>query len=153
MRLPRSPAGVVIPESLRTMMLVWKNRRMVNTGIATQRVSPRAVAMMSDDIDISEMSNSANRNCRQNISDGWIMVGRSSMPCGDDAPFQQRPGALVVGQRNAELEMRCGHGFAVMDSGGCWLLIRLILRGVRSTRLEGSGGPMLRDARCACSSA
>ena len=83
--LAAQPAGVVIPESLRTMMLVWKNRRMVNTGIATQRVSPRAVAMMSDDIDISEMSNSAKRNCRQNISDGWIIVGTSSMPCGTRA--------------------------------------------------------------------
>ena len=52
------------------MMLVWKNRRIVNTGIATQRVSPRAVEMISDDIDISEMSNSAKRSCRQNISEG-----------------------------------------------------------------------------------
>ena len=33
-RLPRRSAGVAIPESVRTMMLVWKNLRMVKTGIA-----------------------------------------------------------------------------------------------------------------------
>ena len=86
------------------MMLVWKNLRMVKTGIATQRVSPRAVEMISDDIDISDTSNSAKRNCRQNISDGCIIVGTSLIPCGDDAAFEQRPGALVVGQRDAEFE-------------------------------------------------
>src|SRR4030081_3909078 len=55
---------------------------MVKTGIATQRVSPRDTAMMSDDIDISETSNSAKRSCRQNISDGCTMVGRGLIPCG-----------------------------------------------------------------------
>src|SRR5215470_2221685 len=64
MRLPRRSAGAAIPESVRTMMLVWKNLRMVKTGIATQRVSPRDTEMMSDDIDISDTSNSAKRNCR-----------------------------------------------------------------------------------------
>ena len=75
-----------MPESLRTMMLVWKNLRMVKTGIATQRVSPRDVEMMSDDIDISETSNSAKRSCRQNISDGCTMVGTSLIPCGRTRP-------------------------------------------------------------------
>src|SRR5262245_49034906 len=86
MRLPRRSAGAAIPESVRTMMLVWKNLRMVKTGIATQRVSPRDTEMMSDDIDISETSNSAKRNCRQNISDGCTMVGRSLIPCGTTRP-------------------------------------------------------------------
>ena len=35
-----------MPVSVRTMMLVWKNRRIVKTGIATQRVSPRETEMM-----------------------------------------------------------------------------------------------------------
>jgi hypothetical protein len=59
---------------------------MVKTGIATQRVSPRDTAMISDDIDISETSNSAKRNCRQNISDGCTMVGTSLIPCGATRP-------------------------------------------------------------------
>src|ERR1700680_4874071 len=59
---------------------------MVKTGIATQRVSPRDTAMMSDDIDISETSNSAKRSCRQNISDGCTMVGTSLIPCGTTRP-------------------------------------------------------------------
>ena len=86
MRLPRSSAGAAMPASERTMMLVWKNLRMVKTGIATQRVSPRDTEMMSDDIDISETSNSAKRNCRQNISDGCTMVGTSLIPCGTTRP-------------------------------------------------------------------
>src|SRR5262245_29205020 len=68
------------------MMLVWKNLRMVKTGIATQRVSPRDVAMISDDIDISDTSKSAKRSCRQNISDGCTMVGTSLIPCGTTRP-------------------------------------------------------------------
>ena len=86
MRLPRRSAGAAMPASVRTMMLVWKNLRMVKTGIATQRVSPRDTEMMSDDIDISETSNSANRNCRQNISEGCTMVGMSLIPCGTTRP-------------------------------------------------------------------
>jgi hypothetical protein len=86
MRLPRRSAGAAMPESLCTMMLVWKNLRMVKTGIPAQRVSPREAAMMSDDIDISETSNSANRNCRQNISDGCTIVGTSLIPCGVTRP-------------------------------------------------------------------
>ena len=86
MRLPRRSAGAAMPESVRTMMLVWKNLRMVKTGIATQRVSPRDTAMISDDIDISETSNSAKRSCRQNISDGCTMVGTSLIPCGATRP-------------------------------------------------------------------
>src|SRR5262245_300330 len=86
MRLPRSSAGAAIPESVRTMMLVWKNLRMVKTGIATKRVSPREAAMISDDIDISDTSNSAKRSCRQNISEGCTMVGTSVIPCGATRP-------------------------------------------------------------------
>src|SRR4029453_9761060 len=59
---------------------------MVKTGIATHRVSPRDTAMMSDDIDISDTSNSAKRSCRQNISDGCTMVGTSLIPCGTTRP-------------------------------------------------------------------
>src|SRR3977135_978120 len=59
---------------------------MVKTGIAIQRLSPRDFEMMSDDIDISETSNSAKRSCRQNISDGCTMVGMSLIPCGATRP-------------------------------------------------------------------
>src|SRR5262245_56689578 len=86
MRLPRRSAGAAIPESVRTMMLVWKNLRMVKTGIATTRVAPREAAMISDDIDISDTSNSAKRSCRQNISEGCTMVGTSVIPCGATRP-------------------------------------------------------------------
>src|SRR5690242_19853628 len=86
MRLPRRSAGAATSESVRTMMLVWKNLRMVNTGIATQRVSPREAAMMSEDIDISDTSNSANRSCRQNISDGCTTVMTGLIPCGTTRP-------------------------------------------------------------------
>src|ERR1700737_368636 len=59
---------------------------MVKTGIPTQRVSPRDMEMISDDIDISETSNSEKRNWRQNISEGWTMVGTSLIPCGATRP-------------------------------------------------------------------
>ncbi len=55
---------------------MWKNSRVVNTGSATHGVGPRDVEMTSDDIDISETSNSANLSCRQNISEGCTTVGR-----------------------------------------------------------------------------
>ena len=51
-----------MPASARTRIRVWKNSRVVNTGSATHGVGPRAVAISSDDIDISETSNSANRS-------------------------------------------------------------------------------------------
>ena len=63
-------------------MRSWKNSRVVNTGIATHSVSAFEVAMVSDDIDISETSNSANFNCRQNISEGCRGVARSLMASG-----------------------------------------------------------------------
>src|SRR4051812_50122318 len=42
--------------------------------------------MVSDDIDISETSNSANFNCRQNISDGCNAVGCSLIAAGAIRP-------------------------------------------------------------------
>src|SRR5215475_10557814 len=69
-----------MPASVRTRMRVWKNSRVVNTGSATHGVGDRAVEINSDDIDISDTSNSAKRNCRQNISDGWRTVAVRSMP-------------------------------------------------------------------------
>src|SRR5688572_246314 len=52
----------------------------------TQSSCPCAVAISSDDIDISETSKSLNLSCRQNISDGWMMVGTRSMPSGFTVP-------------------------------------------------------------------
>src|SRR5712691_10516512 len=75
-----------MPASARTRMRVWKNSRVVNTGNATHGVGPREVEINSDDIDISDTSNSANRNCRQNISDGWMTVAVRSMPSAATAP-------------------------------------------------------------------
>jgi hypothetical protein len=58
----------------------------VNTGSATHWVGPCDVAMVSDDIDISDTSNSANFNCRQNISDGCSAVGCSLIAAGAIRP-------------------------------------------------------------------
>ena len=63
-------------------MVVWKNIRVVNTGMPTKRSSPFERAIISDEIDISDTSNSAKRNCRQNSSDGCSTVGTRSMPSG-----------------------------------------------------------------------
>src|SRR5580693_4225867 len=67
-------------------MRVWKNSRVVNTGSATHGVGPRDVEMTSEDIDISDTSNSPNLSCRQNISEGCTTVGVSAMPSGAAAP-------------------------------------------------------------------
>src|SRR5262245_18861910 len=42
--------------------------------------------MSSDDIDISDTSNSPKRNCRQNISDGCTAVARSRSPSASTCP-------------------------------------------------------------------
>src|SRR5262252_9310924 len=91
-----------MPASARTWMRVWKNSRVVNTGSATHGVGPRAVEIKSDDIDISDTSNSAKRSCRQNISDGWRTVGESAMLRGRPrrgilflAPFLRRDNRLM----------------------------------------------------------
>jgi hypothetical protein len=47
----------------------------VNTGSMTHCVGACEVAIVIDDIDISDTSNSANFSCRQNISEGCIGVG------------------------------------------------------------------------------
>src|SRR5262245_56197841 len=68
------------------MMSLWKKRRVVKTGMPTQRSSPPARAIMSEETDISDTSKSAKRSWRQNISDGCRMVGTSSMPSGCTVP-------------------------------------------------------------------
>ena len=75
-----------MPRSRRTRISVWKNLRVVKIGMPTQSSLPCAVAIISDDIDISEMSKSWNFSCRQNISDGWMTVGMRSMPSGFTVP-------------------------------------------------------------------
>jgi hypothetical protein len=67
-------------------MRVWKNIRVVNTGMPAKRSSPFDFAIISDDIDISATSNSANRSCRQNSSDGCSTVGVRSTPSTFTAP-------------------------------------------------------------------
>src|SRR5262245_64004900 len=88
---------------------------MVKTGIATQRVSPREVAMSSEDIDISETSNSAKRSCRQNISEGCTMVGTSLIPCGTTRPSMS--GRVRSLSESAMLSSRWG---AVMGCDVGW---------------------------------
>src|SRR3954466_5781876 len=46
----------------------------------TQRASPAATAIISDDIDISETSKSPNLSCRQKSSEGNTGLGTRSMP-------------------------------------------------------------------------
>src|SRR5258708_467871 len=75
-----------MPASARTRVRVWKTSRVVNTGSATHGVGERAVEINSDDIDISDTSNSATRSCRQNISDGWRTVAVRSRPSAFTAP-------------------------------------------------------------------
>src|SRR5262249_24964977 len=75
-----------MPASARTRIRVWKNSGVVNTGSATHGVGPRAVEISIDDIDISDTANSAKRNWRENISDGWRTVAVRSRPCASTAP-------------------------------------------------------------------
>src|SRR5262249_10985753 len=132
MRLPRRSAGAAMLDSLRTMMLVWKNMRMVKTGIAIQRVSPRDVAMMSEDIDISDTSNSAKRSCRQNISDGCTTVMRGLIPCGttrpsisgrvrslSDSAMLNSSGDVVIGRCNGKVGKIVYRGAAARAKTRC----------------------------------
>ena len=88
----------------RTSVVVWKNSRVVNTGMPTNRSSPLDFAIISDDIDISATSNSANRNCRQNSSDGCRHGGNEVDAVGLDLPVDDRPGARIRGEADAELK-------------------------------------------------
>src|SRR4051795_3060916 len=68
--------------SRRTSTPVWKKRRVVKIGRPTQRSSPPARAIISEENDISETSKSAKRNCRQNSSEASTTLGTSSIPSG-----------------------------------------------------------------------
>jgi hypothetical protein len=75
-----------MPASVRTHAPVWKKRREVKIGRPTQSRLPWAMAMSSDESDISETSNSWKCSCRQKISDGCAVVQVSSMPSGEIDP-------------------------------------------------------------------
>lgn len=79
-RLPFRSAGSRIPALALTYMPVWKNRRVVKTGMAVHVRSPLASATSREDSDSSEMSNSPNFSCRQNISDACTAVEVRSTP-------------------------------------------------------------------------
>ena len=84
---------------------MWKNIRVVNTGMPTKRSSPFDFAIISDDIDISATSNSAKRNCRQNSSDG-CSTGRRQIDALDlHRAVDDRPGARIGGDADAELDV------------------------------------------------
>src|SRR6202035_4427304 len=69
-----------MPASRRTRMPVWKKRWVVKIGRPMKRSSPCASVIISEDIDISLMSKSANLSWRQNISDGCDGVITRSTP-------------------------------------------------------------------------
>src|SRR5712692_4392688 len=75
-----------MPLSVRTHDQVWKKRLEVKMGSAIQSRLPCAMAMKSDDRDISETSNSWKCSWRQKISDGCATVQVSSMPPGLTEP-------------------------------------------------------------------
>src|SRR5262249_1176209 len=111
---------------------VWKNSRVVNTGSATHGVGERAVEINSDDIDISDTSNSANRSCRQNISDGWRTIAVRSMPSAVPAPsitrrvFGLSESAMLKGRRAIMLLQLLGasHGRGIrVYSGKCMITL------------------------------
>ena len=58
---------------------MWKKRRIVKIGSATHCVCPCEVAIVSEEHDISETSNSAYFSCRKNISEGCSAVVSSSI--------------------------------------------------------------------------
>ena len=64
------------------MISVWKNFLVVNIGSPSQRSSPLDLAISSEENDISDTSKSANRNCLQKSSDGWIALGIRVTPSG-----------------------------------------------------------------------
>jgi len=75
-----------MPLSERTHAPVWKNRREVKIGRPIQSRLPEAMAMSSEESDISETSNSWKCSCRQKISDGCATVQVRSMPSGATEP-------------------------------------------------------------------
>ena len=68
------------------MVPVWKKRRVVKTGMPTHCVGPCEVAIVSDEFDISETSNSAYFSCRKNISEGCSGVMSRSIPSAVTVP-------------------------------------------------------------------
>src|SRR5262249_12969663 len=124
-----------MPESGRTMMRVWKNLRMVKTGMDTQRVSPREVAISSEDIDISETSNSAKRSWRQNISEGCTIVGTSVMPCG-----LTRPSRMGRVRSLSESAMLSSRWVACMPNQVGWSKFERRTSAAHS-RVSGNPGP------------
>ena len=96
--------GLVDLASLRTSMRVWKNLRVVKTGMPTKRSSPFDFAIISDEIDISDTSNSAKRNCRQNSSEGCSTRRQEIDALGLHPAVDDRPGARIGRDAEAELE-------------------------------------------------
>ena len=82
----------------------------MKTGSPSQRSSPPARAIISEETDISETSKSANLSCRQNISDGCRMVGTSAMPSGFTVP--SRIGQVL----GLEVMARLSCNFMIFDA-------------------------------------
>ena len=78
------------------------NRRDGNTGMATMSL-PLAIAMSSDENDISHSSNSSNFSWRQNVSDGSEFVHTRSTPSIFTSP--ERSGAMR--SLLAEIKLSC----------------------------------------------
>ena len=65
--------------------------------------------MISDDIDISETSNSAKLQLPPEHLGRMHHGGDELDPLRRDTAFEQRPRALVVGERDTQLEVGSGH--------------------------------------------
>jgi hypothetical protein len=71
----------------------------------TKRSSPFDFAIISDDIDISATSNSANRSCRPEQL-GRMQHGRREIDALDlHRAVDDRPGARIGGDADAELDV------------------------------------------------
>ena len=77
--------GLSTPASTLTDSVACMKRRDGNTGMATMSL-PLALAMSSDEKDISKTSNSPNLSCRQNVSDGSELVQTRSTPSTSTSP-------------------------------------------------------------------
>src|SRR5262245_28306035 len=97
----------------------------------TKRSSPLDFAIISDDTDISATSNSANRSCRQNSSEGCRTVGTRSIASGVTCPsmigqvrgFEVRPMLncnlmSVIFSRLPNTRASSVHGEAAGDADG-----------------------------------
>ena len=114
--------AVSMPASVRTSTPVWKKRARREDRDRDPRRSGRCeVAMISDDSDISETSNSANFSWRQNISEAWHRGGQQPDALGlRRSPSRMRRGARCSASAPRSVRgfsLRCRHAAGLRVSG------------------------------------